>query len=124
MAKTSIRFFEYAGCSTCRKAKQWLTGHGVPIESIPIVERPPTVPELAEWVKKSGVPVQKWFNTSGQSYRGLVARLGREGVGRLSDREKLELLAADGKMIKRPVLVDGARVIVGFDETAYRAMTG
>lgn len=122
MAKTTIRFFEYAGCSTCRKAKQWLTGHGVPFESVPIVERPPTVSELGEWVKKSGLPAQKWFNTSGQSYRALVQRLGKEGVFRLADREKLELLAADGKMIKRPVLVDGGRVIVGFDEAAYLRM--
>lgn len=124
MAKTAIRFFEYAGCSTCRKAKQWLTGHGVAFQSIPIVESPPTVSELGELVKKSGLPVQKWFNTSGQSYRALVARLGKEGLAKLADKEKLELLAADGKMIKRPVLIDGGRVIVGFDEAAYRSMAG
>jgi arsenate reductase len=124
MAKTAIQFFEYAGCSTCRKAKQWLSGHGVSFESVPIVESPPTVSELTDWVKKSGLPVQKWFNTSGQSYRALVARLGKEGFAKLADREKLALLAADGKMIKRPVLIDGGRVLVGFDEAAYRGVSG
>jgi arsenate reductase len=119
----SPAFFEYAACSTCRKAKQWLTAHDVAFESVPIVDRPPTVAELVDWVKKSGLPIAKWFNTSGQSYRALIARLGKDGFAKLGDREKLELLAADGKMIKRPVLVDGNRIIVGFDEAAYRELT-
>jgi arsenate reductase len=120
--KSSIRFFEYAACSTCRKARRWLDEHGVSFESVPIVERPPTLPELERLVELSGVPVARWFNTSGQSYRTLVARLGKEGLLWLGDREKLELLAADGKMIKRPVLVADGQVLVGFDEARYRSL--
>ena len=118
MAKP-LRFFEYAACGTCKKARSWLKSHDISYESIPIVERPPTLSELQAWVRASGLPLQKWFNTSGQSYRALVERLGKEGVSRLSDEAKLQLLAADGKMIKRPVLVAGDRIIVGFDEAAY-----
>ena len=114
--------FEYAACSTCRKAKKWLDAHGVRYKSVPIVESPPTLTELTSLVKQSGLPVRKWFNTSGQSYRALSQRLGKDGVAALADVEKLRLLAADGKMIKRPVLVTRSRVLVGFDESAYRAL--
>jgi arsenate reductase len=119
MAKPTIRFFEYAACGTCKKARQWLESRDISYETIPIVERPPTLAQLKAWVRDSGLPVQKWFNTSGQSYRALVQRLGKEGLNRLSDEAKLELLAADGKMIKRPVLIAEGRIIVGFDEAAY-----
>jgi arsenate reductase len=118
-AHEPVTFFEYAGCSTCRKAKKWLDEHDVAYSSVPIVERPPPAAELAKLVRKSKLPVQKWFNTSGQSYRALVDRVGKEGVAQMPDAEKLRLLAADGKMIKRPVLVSGDDVLVGFDEGAY-----
>jgi len=120
--KDEAKFLQYAGCSTCRKAKQWLDKHGVGYESIPIVESPPSLAELTRLVKLSGLPIEKWFNTSGQSYRALVARVGKEGLARMDDAAKLRLLAADGKMIKRPVLVTGDKVLVGFDESAYRAL--
>jgi arsenate reductase (glutaredoxin) len=122
--KEAATFLEYAGCSTCRKAKQWLDQHGVAYRSVPIVETPPSLGELTRLVKQSGLPIQKWFNTSGQSYRALVARVGKEGLSKLDDTAKLELLAADGKMIKRPVLVAGDKVLVGFDESAYRSLAG
>jgi arsenate reductase len=118
----SFRFFEYAACETCRKAKKWLAGHGVAFEAVPIVERPPSVAELETLVQKSGVPIDKWFNTSGQSYRALMSKMGKEKFAKLERKEKLGLLAADGKMIKRPVLVAGQRVLVGFDEKAYRSL--
>ena len=119
MGSSEYRFFEYAACSTCRKAKRWLDDHRVGYRAIPIVENPPTEKELAELVKKSGLPIEKWFNTSGQSYRALMAEMGKEKFGALSPAEKLRLLAADGKMIKRPVLIAGPRVLVGFDESRY-----
>ena len=123
MSKTpAITLFEYAGCSTCKKAKKWLDGHGVGYASVPIVESPPKLAELTRLFKESGLPIDKWFNTSGQSYRALLARIGKGKFAALSEAEKLRLLAADGKMIKRPVLVGGGRVLVGFDETAYRAL--
>jgi arsenate reductase len=121
-AKQPVTFFEYAGCSTCRKAKKWLDLHGIAYLSVPIVERPPPAAELAKLVERSMLPVHKWFNTSGQSYRALVDRLGKEGVAKLADADKLKLLSADGKMIKRPVLVSQEEVLVGFDEAAYGSL--
>ncbi|MET0596030.1 MAG: arsenate reductase family protein [Polyangiaceae bacterium] len=119
MGSSDFQFFEYAACSTCKKAKRWLDDHRVSYRAIPIVESPPSEKELAELVKKSGLPIEKWFNTSGQSYRALMAEMGKEKFAALSTAEKLRLLAADGKMIKRPVLIAGPRVLVGFDESRY-----
>jgi arsenate reductase len=115
----SFTFFEYAACSTCRKAKRWLDDHGVAYRAVPIVETPPSLDELSRLVEKSGLSVDRWFNTSGQSYRALMARMGKEKFKALGTSDKLRLLAADGKMIKRPLLVGGSQVIVGFDEARY-----
>ena len=108
----------YAGCSTCKKALAWLAARGVEATVRPIVEQPPTAAELAAWVPASGKPVAKWLNTSGQSYRAL----GKEKVSGASAATLVKWLAADGKLVKRPVLVHGERVIVGFDEPAYEAL--
>jgi arsenate reductase (glutaredoxin) len=118
----SATFFEYAACSTCRKAKRWLDEHEIRYRSVPIVESPPELPELARLVKASGLPIERWFNTSGQSYRDLLARIGKEKFVSLPESEKLRLLSTDGKMIKRPVFVTGERVIVGFDEGTYASL--
>jgi arsenate reductase (glutaredoxin) len=121
MAKNSTaRFLEYAACSTCRKAKRWLDDHGVTYEAIPIVEHPPSAVELEDLIAKSKLPIERWFNTSGQSYRELLARIGKEKFAGLSTKQKIALLAGDGKMIKRPVFVQGNRVLVGFDESRYQ----
>jgi arsenate reductase len=121
MAKQSakVRVFHYAGCGTCKKALKWLDAHGVAYETVPIVESPPSLAELKQLVKASGLPARKWINTSGGSYRALVAKRGKDAVESLSDDALLALLAADGKMIKRPVVVAGARVLVGFAEAPY-----
>lgn len=105
----------YAGCSTCKKALRWLAERGVDVEVRPIVEQPPTSDELAAWIPRSGRGVRRWLNTSGQSYRAL----GKNAVEAASDAELVAWLAKDGKLVKRPVLVAGERVLVGFDETAY-----
>ena len=118
----SNRFYEYASCSTCRKAKKWLADHKVAVDVIPIVERPPSAAELSGLITKSGEPAKKWFNTSGQSYRALVAERGKDAVAALSDADIVALLAKDGKLIKRPVLVAGNRVLIGFREEAYSAL--
>ncbi|MFO0667603.1 MAG: Spx/MgsR family RNA polymerase-binding regulatory protein [Polyangiaceae bacterium] len=107
----------YAGCSTCRKAISWLKAHEVDVTVRAIVDEPPTRVELDKWVPASGLPLQKWFNTSGQSYRALD----KEEVKSASDARKLSWLSKDGKLVKRPVLVDGSTVLVGFDETKYAA---
>lgn len=113
--------YVYAGCSTCKKALAWLDARGVRYRAVPIVEAPPTAEELARYAKLAGVSPRKLVNLSGNSYRALVAERGKDAVAALDDAKLLALLAADGKMIKRPLLVHGKQVLVGFDEAAYAA---
>ena len=110
----------YSGCETCRKALKWLGAKGVAHTVRPIVDEPPTVAELKTWILASGVGVRKWLNTSGQSYRAL----GKAKVDAASDAEIVKWLAADGKLVKRPVLVRGKTVLVGFKPEAYAAVFG
>jgi arsenate reductase len=107
----------YSGCDTCKKARRWLDQHGVAVTIRPIVDQPPTVAELTQWIPQSGLPVRKWLNTSGQSYRAL----GKEKIDAASDATLLRWLAADGKLVKRPVLVRDDQVLVGFREEQYEA---
>jgi arsenate reductase len=108
----------YAGCDTCRKARAWLDAHSVAFRLRPIVDEPPTVAELRTWIAASGVPLRKWLNTSGQSYRAL----GKSRVDGATDDELLAWLAADGKLVKRPVLVWGDDVRVGFRPESWEAL--
>lgn len=110
----------YAGCGTCKKALKWLDDHRVAHRLRPIVDEPPTPAELARWIPASGVPVRKWLNTSGQSYRAL----GKTKVDAASDADLVRWLAADGKLVKRPVMVRGDKVLVGFAAEAYEAFFG
>jgi arsenate reductase len=110
----------YAGCGTCKKALKWLAERHVEIDVRAIVESPPTSKELAAWIPKSGRPVQKWLNTSGQSYRAL----GKERISAASDADLVRLLTEDGKLVKRPVVITAERVLVGFDEAAYAEAFG
>lgn len=105
----------YSGCGTCKKALAWMKARGVDAEVRPIVEEPPTKAELAEWIPRSGRPVRKWLNTSGQSYRALD----KEKLAKATDDDLAAWLARDGKLVKRPVVVVGKKVLVGFDEEAY-----
>jgi arsenate reductase len=115
MTKNKPLVLSYAGCGTCKKALEWLDARGVAYDLRPIVDEPPTAKELAAWIPASGKPVRKWLNTSGQSYRAL----GKAAVDAMSDAEVTSALAADGKLVKRPVVVLEGRVLVGFDEAAY-----
>ncbi len=108
----------YAGCGTCKKALKWLAERGVEVTVRPIVEQPPTPAELSKWIPASGLPVRKWLNTSGQSYRAI----GKEKVDAADDATLVRWLAEDGKLVKRPVLVLGERVLVGFREEQYAAL--
>ena len=105
----------YSGCSTCKKALKWLGDHDVDVDVRPIVEAPPTAEELGAWVPKSGRPVRKWINTSGQSYRAID----KTRASAAKDEEIIRWLTQDGKLVKRPVLVTPDAVLVGFDEKAY-----
>lgn len=125
MSKTKkVLFYAYDACGTCKKAKKWLDERGIAYEAVPIVAKPPTAAELDAWIRKSEVPARKWFNTSGQSYRALVAELGKDKVAALTEAEIVERLSRDGKLIKRPVLVADDRVLVGFKEDEYESLFG
>jgi arsenate reductase (glutaredoxin) len=115
--KEDVLVLSYAGCGTCKKALKWLAENGVAHKVRPIVEQPPTRAELDVWIPASGLPLKKWLNTSGQSYRAI----GKAKIDAASDREIIALLAADGKLVKRPVVLAGDRVLVGFSEEAYSA---
>ena len=113
-----VLFIEYPKCSTCRRAKAWLGAHGISYVDRHIVEQPPTATELAEWQPRSGLPVRRFFNTSGMVYReqGIKARL---DAG-MTDAEAFELLAANGMLVKRPLLVGPGFVLVGFKESEWQ----
>lgn len=113
----AVLFVEYPKCSTCKKAKAWLDEHGVEYIDRDIVADNPTAEELSAWVARSGLPVRRFFNSSGMKYRelGLKARL---DAG-MTDQECFELLATDGMLIKRPLLVGDAFAIPGFKEPAW-----
>ena len=121
LAAMSTRVFHYEGCSTCKKARAWLTAHKVAFTLVPIVESPPSKKELTQLIERSGKDARKWINTSGGSYRALALSEGKEAVLGWSKDELITRLAKDGKMIKRPVVVTDSHVLVGFDEASYAA---
>jgi arsenate reductase len=113
--------YQYPKCSTCRKALAWLDEQGVKYEAVDIVEAPPSKAQLKAALETSGLPVKRFFNTSGQSYR--EGKFG-ERLPRLTDAQALDALAADGKLIKRPLVIGKGFVLVGFDAAAYQARFG
>ena len=117
MASESILFVEYPRCSTCRKAKKWLDEHGVHYEDRHIVENNPTTDELRTWISSSGLPVRRFFNTSGKLYRELGMK-DRFAAG-ITDEECIELLSSDGMLVKRPVVVGTDFVLVGVREAEW-----
>jgi arsenate reductase len=113
--------YQYPKCSTCRKALAYLDSKGVSYESVDIVLQPPSRPQIAAALKQSGLPIKRFFNTSGQSYRD--GKFG-ERLPEMSDAQALDALAADGKLLKRPLVVGKGFVLVGFDAAAYQARFG
>ena len=109
-------FIEYPKCSTCKKAKKYLEEHGIEFEDRHIVEENPTKEELAEWIRISGKPVKKFFNTSGMKYRELGLK---DKLPKMSEEKQIELLASDGMLVKRPLLIDGEMVLTGFKEAEW-----
>ncbi|MBR2760597.1 MAG: arsenate reductase family protein [Solobacterium sp.] len=112
-------FICYPKCGTCRKARKYLEEHGIPFQERLIHEEPPTVKELRTWQKKSGLPLRKFFNTSGKLYKELNLK---DRLKTMSEDEMFELLASDGMLVKRPILTDQEKVLVGFDEAAYSTL--
>jgi arsenate reductase len=114
--RMGLTFYWYPKCGTCRKAKKWLDDHQLSYQEIHIVENPPSREQLEDFYKKSGLSINKMFNTSGQKYRELGLK---DKVKSSPDQELLDLLASDGMLIKRPILTDGGKVTVGFNEENF-----
>lgn len=112
-----VLFIEYPPCSTCKKAKRWLDEHGVPYVSRHIVEENPTAEELAAWQGRSGLPLRRFFNTSGMKYRELGVKAQLDAG--MSDEDAFALLATDGMLVKRPLVIADDTVLVGFREAAW-----
>lgn len=112
-------FIEYPKCSTCKKAKKWLEENNIEFEDRNIIEETPTVKELTKWIKESEIDIKKWFNTSGLKYKNLNLK---EKLSNMSDKEKIELLASDGMLIKRPVLVSDKGIFIGFNEDKWNIL--
>ena len=110
---------EYPKCSTCRKAKKFLDDHGISYEDRHIVERNPTAGELGKWIAASGFPVRKFFNTSGLLYKSMQLK---ERLPEMSSEEQIGLLATNGMLVRRPLLIGGDRVLVGFREMEWAAL--
>ena len=111
-----ILFVEYPKCSTCQKAKKWLSENQVEFEDRHIVEDNPSKEELKAWYEKSGLPLKRFFNTSGMKYKELKLK---DKLPDMTEEEQLELLASDGMLVKRPVLVGDNFVLTGFKEKEW-----
>ena len=112
-------FLEYPPCSTCKKAKKWLDDKGIPYTDRHIKENNPSYDELKQWLQSSGLPLRKFFNTSGLQYRALELK---DKLPAMTEEEQLQLLATDGMLVKRPILVtDDGRVLTGFKEADWTA---
>lgn len=113
-----LKFICYPKCTTCRKAANWLDGHGVEYEMRDIRADRPGAEELAAWHALSGLPLRKFFNTSGLLYKSMELK---NRLPDMSDSEMLELLASDGMLVKRPLAVGDDFVLVGFREAEWEA---
>lgn len=107
---------EYPRCSTCKNAKKWLLDNGILFEDRNIVENTPSKEELLKWIDASGMEIKKWFNTSGLKYKELDLK---NRLPHMSDEEKVELLASDGMLIKRPIFILHNHVLIGFKKEIW-----
>ena len=109
----------YPKCSTCQKAKKWLDGHHVAYTERHIVEDNPSYGELKEWYERSGLPLKKFFNTSGMLYKEMELK---NKLPLMSEEEQLKLLATNGMLVKRPLIVTDDKVLVGFKESEWEKL--
>ncbi|NBH71265.1 arsenate reductase family protein [Clostridiaceae bacterium] len=112
-------FIEYPKCSTCQKAKKWLDDHGIDYKERHIVEENPTAGELKEWIGRSGLEMKRFFNTSGMKYKELGLK---DKLPEMTEDEKIALLASDGMLVKRPLVVMEDKVLVGFKEKEWEGL--
>ena len=113
----NMLFVCYPKCSTCKKAKKWLDEQGISYEDRHIIEDNPTVEELKDWHERSGLPLKRFFNTSGMKYRELGLK---DKLPEMSEEEQYELLATDGMLVKRPLVVGDDFVLIGFKEALWK----
>lgn len=109
-------FIQYPKCSTCQKAKKWLEQNSIEFTDRNIVTETPTVEELTEWIQRSEQDIKKWFNTSGQKYKELNLK---DKLLNMTEKEKISLLASDGMLIKRPLLISDRGIFIGFKEEKW-----
>lgn len=109
--------YEYPPCSTCKKTKRWLDENHILYETRNIKTEPPTVSELKEYYQKSGLPLKRFFNTSGLVYKELELK---DKLDNMSEEEQLQLLSSNGMLIKRPMLIGDCFVLVGFREKEWQ----
>lgn len=109
-------FIHYPKCTTCQKAKKWLDSHNISYTERNIKEENPTLDELAEWYKESGLPLKKFFNTSGILYREMGLK---DKLADMPEEEQLKLLASDGMLVKRPIIINVSTVLTGFREKEW-----
>jgi arsenate reductase len=112
-------FICYPKCTTCQKAKKWLDDHGISYEFRDIKENNPTASEIREWYKKSGLTLRKFFNTSGLLYKSLELKT---KLLDMTEEDQISLLSTDGMLVKRPILIDGDKILVGFREKEYEEL--
>lgn len=115
----SILFLEYPKCTTCRKAKAWLEENGVAFEARHIVEENPSAEELAAWQQKSGLALKKFFNTSGLLYKELHLK---DKLPQMTEAEQIALLATNGMLVKRPLVIGEDFVLLGFREAEWEKL--
>lgn len=113
-------FIEYPKCTTCKRAKQFLDNHKLIYEERNIKENNPTYKELKEWIEKSSLPITKWFNTSGILYREMNLK---ERLQNMSDEDKIHLLASNGMLVKRPIIVNEKQILLGFKEKEWKSIS-
>lgn len=109
-------FIEYPKCTTCQKAKKWLDAHNLTYTDRHIVEDNPTYDELKQWYEGSGLPLKKFFNTNGMLYKEMQLK---DKLSAMSEEEQLKLLATNGMLVKRPLIVEGNMVLTGFKEAEW-----
>lgn len=109
-------FVNYPKCTTCQKAAKWLDRHNITYDSRHIKEENPSYEELSEWHRKSGLPLKRFFNTSGILYREMGLK---DKLAKIPEEEQLSLLASDGMLVKRPIIVSGDTILVGFREKEW-----
>lgn len=117
----NILFLEYPSCSTCKKAKQWLDANQIVYTDRHIKEQNPTKEELSLWYQRSGLPLKKFFNTSGLLYKSMGLK---DKLPTMSEEEQLSLLATDGMLIKRPLIISDSFILIGFKESEWAEKLG